>query len=140
MKDKPHCSFVMAKNRLARIKTVSLPRLELNTAVLGIRLYKSLIKELHLPIYKTTFWIDSSLVLQYFKNEIQCFKSKLQTRGSSVVQCCHVPVKETQMIYAVRVLHFLKIYYKIKGINKNHGIKDQNLFGITQRPQYMKAK
>ena len=91
MKDKPHCSFVMAKNRLARIETVSLPRLELNTAVLRIRLYKSIIKELHLPIYKTTFWIDSFLVLQYFKNEIQCFKSKLQTRWSSVVQCYHVP-------------------------------------------------
>ena len=49
-KDKPHCSFVMAKNRLIPIKTVSLPRLELNVAVLGIRLYKSINKELGLPI------------------------------------------------------------------------------------------
>ena len=72
-KDKPHCSFVMAKNRLIPIKTVSLPRLELNVAVLGIRLYKSINKELDLPIYKTTFWRDSTLVLQYLRNETQRF-------------------------------------------------------------------
>ena len=33
----PHCSFVTSKNRLAPIKTISLPRLEINAAVLGVR-------------------------------------------------------------------------------------------------------
>ena len=42
MKEKPHCSFIMAKNRLAPIKTVSLARRELNSTVLGIRLHKSI--------------------------------------------------------------------------------------------------
>ena len=60
MKDKPQCSFVMAKNTLALIKTISLLRLQLNAAVLGIRLYKTIIKELDLPIYKSTFWTDSN--------------------------------------------------------------------------------
>lgn len=55
MKEKPHCSFIMAKNRLAPIKTVSLARQELNAAVLGRRLRKSIFTELYLPIYKTTF-------------------------------------------------------------------------------------
>ena len=42
MKEKPHCSFIMAKNRLAPIKTVSLARRELNSTVFGIRLHKSI--------------------------------------------------------------------------------------------------
>ena len=63
----------MAKNRLAPIKTVSLPMLELNAAALSIRLYKSIIKELDLPIYKRTFWTNSTLVLQYLRNETKAF-------------------------------------------------------------------
>ena len=59
----------MVKDRLAPIKTFSLPRVELNAAVLGIRPYKSVIKELDLPIYKTTFWKDSTLMLQYIRND-----------------------------------------------------------------------
>ena len=86
----------MAKNKVARIKTVSLPRLELNAAVLVIRIYKSIIKELDLPIYKTTFWADSPLVLQYLRNETQRFKTYAANRtaeileGSSVAQWCHL--------------------------------------------------
>ena len=79
LKDKPHCSFIMAKNKLAPIKTASLPRLELNAAVLIIKPYKSIIKELDLPIYKTTFWTDSTLVLQYLKMRPNTLKRMLQT-------------------------------------------------------------
>ena len=80
MKEKPHCSFVMTKNRLASIKTVFLPRLEVTAAVLGIRLYKSIIKELDLPIYETKFWADPTLALQYLRNEIERFKTYVANR------------------------------------------------------------
>ena len=49
MKDEPHCSFAMGNNRVAPIKAVSLLQLEMNATILGIRLYKSIIKELDLP-------------------------------------------------------------------------------------------
>ena len=65
MKDKPHFSFVMEKDRVAPIKAVSLLRLALNAAIPGIRLSKSIIKELDLLFYKTALWTESILVLQY---------------------------------------------------------------------------
>ena len=51
-----------------------------NAAVLGIRLYKSIIKELDLPIYETKFWADPTLALQYLRNEIERFKTYVANR------------------------------------------------------------
>ena len=68
---KSHCSFVISKSRLAAIKTISLPRVELSAAVLGVRLYTMIIKETNLPIQKVLFWTDSTLVLQYLSS-VKC--------------------------------------------------------------------
>ena len=93
MKDKPHFSYVM----VAPIKTVSLLRLELNAAIPGIRVSKSIIKELDLPFYKIALWTESILVLQYLRNGTQCFRTYAANgiivilQGSSVAQCCHLP-------------------------------------------------
>ena len=64
----------MSKNRLAPIKAISLPRLELNAAVLGVRLYTMIIKEIKLSIQNVFFWTDSTLGLQYLRNERHRFK------------------------------------------------------------------
>ena len=72
--DKPHCSFVMSKTKLAPMKIISLPRLEINAAVLGLRLYKIIIKEVNLPIQNIAFGTGSVLVLQYIRNETHRFK------------------------------------------------------------------
>ena len=53
--EKPHCSFIMSKNRFSPIKTILLPRLELNAAVLGVRLYTMIIKKNKLVNSKCTF-------------------------------------------------------------------------------------
>ena len=62
-----HCCFVMAKSRLAPIRTLTMPRLELNTAVIGVRLYYIIIHEIDQPIEKTKFWSDSMLTLSVYK-------------------------------------------------------------------------
>ena len=62
-------SLVMSKGRVAPIKPQSLPRLELNAATLAIRLHRFIIKEIDLPIEDVHFWSDSTLTLQYIKNE-----------------------------------------------------------------------
>ena len=79
-----HCTFLMSKTRLAPIKTVSLPRLELNAAVIGVTLYKLIIKEIDLPITKIFFWTDSMLVLQYIHDENHRFKVFVANRVTEI--------------------------------------------------------
>ena len=59
-----HCSFLTAKSRLAHVKPMTIPRLELSAAVLAVRIDRALREELELTIDKSVFWSDSTSVLQ----------------------------------------------------------------------------
>ncbi|CAG2247208.1 unnamed protein product [Mytilus edulis] len=73
--DRTTCSLVMGKARLAPIKQVSIPRLELSGAVTACRLYDILSDELELNINTVTFWTDSTIVLGYIRNTSRRFKT-----------------------------------------------------------------
>ena len=60
-----HCSFLIAKSRLAPLKQTTIPRLELVAATVSICLNKVLSKEFELPVDTITFWTDSMTVLRY---------------------------------------------------------------------------
>ena len=64
-----HCTFIIGKARNAPVKFVSIPRLELQTAVLTTQMFMMLRKELELNISRTYLWTDSEIVLNYLKNE-----------------------------------------------------------------------
>ncbi len=63
------CSFLMGKSRLAPIKPVTIPRLELLAAVVSTKLDKMSRNELSLPIDQSFFWTDSTCVLRYIENK-----------------------------------------------------------------------
>ncbi|KRZ74085.1 Adenine phosphoribosyltransferase [Trichinella papuae] len=60
-------NLVISKNRVAPLRQISLPRLELMAALLCARLKKYLEKELTLPIQETICWSDSRVALAWIK-------------------------------------------------------------------------
>ncbi|XP_071486763.1 uncharacterized protein [Diadema antillarum] len=68
-----HCTMVIGKARVAPIKTVTVPRLELTAATLSVRMSSFLRTELDLNIDREIFWTDSRVVLGYIKNETRRF-------------------------------------------------------------------
>ena len=61
-------SFVLGKCRIAPIKQLSIPRLELQAALYSVRLRKLIIEEHDLPINSVTHWTDSVTVLQWLNS------------------------------------------------------------------------
>ena len=60
---KMHLDFVMAKGRIAPTSILSIPRLELQAAVLTIRMTQSIIREMRIPISSIEYRTDSEIVL-----------------------------------------------------------------------------
>jgi len=75
-----NCSLLMAKSRLAPIKTQTMPKLELMAATLAVKVDQMIQRELDLPLAKSVFWTDSTIVLQYIRNEQRRFHTFVANR------------------------------------------------------------
>ena len=63
----------MGKSRVARLKPVPIPRLELTAAVCSVRIRQQLQRDLEYTIDQEYFWTDSNVVLGYIANESRRF-------------------------------------------------------------------
>jgi len=81
---KTTCSLMMAKSRLAPVKTVTLPRLELMAATLAVKVDQLMQRELDIPLAKSVFWTDSAIVLQYISNEHKRFHTFVANRVAAI--------------------------------------------------------
>ena len=89
--------FIAAKSRVAPLKKLTTPRLELQGAVLASRLGKSILKESRLKFEKSVFFLDSKIVLAWICSETRRFKPFVAVRvgeiqdNSDPVQWRHIP-------------------------------------------------
>ncbi|XP_046343482.2 uncharacterized protein LOC124124382 [Haliotis rufescens] len=68
-----HTAFLIGKSRLAPVKTITVPRLELTAATVSIHIGKLLMKELETTPESVTYHTDSTTVLHYISNETKRF-------------------------------------------------------------------
>ena len=79
-----HCSFFLGKSRVAPLKVMSIPRLELTAAVVAAKLNRLIRNELEYPIDYNVFWTDSTVVLQYIRNESRRFQTFVANRVAMI--------------------------------------------------------
>ena len=92
-------AFLFAKSRLAPLKRITIPRLELTAAALAVKIDTMLKNELEICIHKSMFWTDSTSVLRYINNKDKRFHTFVANRitviheGSDPEQWRYVPTK-----------------------------------------------
>ena len=78
--------LVAAKTRVAPMKFLTIPRLELQGAVVAVRLADSVCKELSLPLPAVVFWTDSTTVLQWIHSRRYRFQTFVANRVSEILE------------------------------------------------------
>ncbi|XP_070067150.1 uncharacterized protein [Drosophila virilis] len=81
-----HCCLVASKTRVAPLKPVSIPRMELMAAVLGLRLAKCIQKEVSVRIHRRTFWTDSKDVLYWIRSDARKFQQLVALRIGEILE------------------------------------------------------
>ena len=81
---KHHTSLICSKSRVAPIKPVTLPKLELCAALLLANLYKSTSSALKLKISKLHFWSDSTITLHWINTEPHTLKTFVAHRVAEI--------------------------------------------------------
>lgn len=89
--------FVTAKSRVAPLKQLTIPRLELQAAVLAARLGRTIMEELTLELEKVIYLTDSTITLSWIKSQARSYKPFVSARIGEIqnltdpVQWFHVP-------------------------------------------------
>ena len=80
-----HVAFVMAKGRLAHLKPTTVPRLELEAALLAVNLSLIIRKELRINIATVEFYTDSQVVLHQLRYQHRTGPTFITTRTAEIL-------------------------------------------------------
>ncbi|XP_065089401.1 uncharacterized protein LOC135710680 [Ochlerotatus camptorhynchus] len=84
------CALVSAKSKVAPLKPLSIPRLELQAAVIGSRLVKSIEENHTLPIRRRVIWSDSSTVLSWIQSDQRKYRQFVAVRISEILDVTNI--------------------------------------------------
>lgn len=77
-------SLMYSKSKVAPIKKVTLPRLELQAALLGAKMSSFIKNEINIPEIKTYLWTDSSITLHWIKSKSKQYKTYIANRVQQI--------------------------------------------------------
>ena len=106
----PTCALVTAKTRVAPVKQLSIPRLELCGATLLSKLLTAVRKALDVPLNQVHAWCDSTIVLSLLDGSPRRFKTFVGNRLSTILTNLppstwhHVPTQDNPADCASRGL------------------------------------
>src|SRR5664279_1783026 len=99
VKKRVHCAILMSKSRVAPIRQMTIPRLELLAATLSVKMDGLIRRELDIEIDQSVFWTDSTTVLHYINSLDKRFETFVANRvavihdGSTPSQWRYVDTK-----------------------------------------------
>ena len=86
-----HCCLIFGKSRVAPVKYVSIPRLEVTATTFSlVKVSDMLRRELDIPVASEEFWTDSQVVLGYVSNEARRFKTFVANRVQFITEITKV--------------------------------------------------
>jgi len=77
-------ALVMARSRVAPLRPMSIPKLELQAAVMGSRLSESIRKSHDFKIHETHFWSDSTTVINWLNSDARNFQTFVANRVGEI--------------------------------------------------------
>lgn len=83
-------AFVAGKSKCAPIKSLSIPRLELQAAVLAVRLKEAIISSHDIRPTEITFWSDSRTVVKWIQSDSRVYKQFVSHRIAEVLDYSEV--------------------------------------------------
>ncbi|XP_053685846.1 uncharacterized protein LOC128735386 [Sabethes cyaneus] len=78
-------ALVSSKTKVAPLRGLSIPRMELMAALLGARLRKTIEESHSLTIRKTYFWSDSSTVCSWIKSDVRRYRQFVAFRVNEIL-------------------------------------------------------
>lgn len=84
--DRIEVALVGAKAKVAPLKRISIPRMELESAVLGVRLAKAIMDGHSIRVCNKTFWTDHKRVLSRINADYRRYKQSVIARVSEITE------------------------------------------------------